>query len=487
MPKQTLLLIYIHGFKGSDDTFSALPSDLRSLLTHSLPPSIQVQNLQYPQYETRGDLRDCVERFREWLVNKVVDLEVENGTASPSVEPGVRVVLVGHSMGGIVAAESLLGVVGEEVIGREGREPVNEAGVSSLPSEKQTRSGGLSALFFPRIQAVLAFDTPFLGISPGVLAHGAEEHLNTASSAYKAYTNATNIFGGKGGASSASARQGPGASAKGLPAADGSTGGRGGWGKFAMYGGAAAALAAAGGAAYMNWNQIGNGMKWAGSHLEFVGCLARGAELQKRVEKVVALRKSHGVGFANFYGALDKKTTDASKYAGAVAGAERTFVVVPRASSSSSSSSSSPTGSKRSSSASAKGDQPRKRRKSSSVPDAEGMEAEMSQGEQVAEFADDASKSKGHWVKCVNEAAADELKAHTSMFDPKRNPGYHGMVTSARDWLVEIVGESGWVDRTGGSGGSGEREKGDGLAAADNSAEEEAGQETSEPKGDGAV
>jgi hypothetical protein len=33
------------------------------------------------------------------LQNKVIDLEVANGTPSPTVDPSVRTILVGHSMG----------------------------------------------------------------------------------------------------------------------------------------------------------------------------------------------------------------------------------------------------------------------------------------------------------------------------------------------------------------------------------------------------
>jgi len=33
------------------------------------------------------------------LQNKVIDLEVANGTPSPTVDPSVHVILVGHSMG----------------------------------------------------------------------------------------------------------------------------------------------------------------------------------------------------------------------------------------------------------------------------------------------------------------------------------------------------------------------------------------------------
>lgn len=68
------------------------------------------------------------------------------------------------------------------------------------------------------------------------------------------------------------------------------------------------------------------------------------------------------------------------------------------------------------------------------------MAEEMEQGEKVHEFAEDTSKSKGTWVKCVNSAASDELRAHTGFFKPDRNPDYHAMVPRARDQIV------GWID-----------------------------------------
>jgi hypothetical protein len=105
------------------------------------------------------------------LQNKVIDLEVENGTPSPTVDPSVHTILIGHSMGGIVAAETILSIIEDQPI---------------------ASSGNLNAdnvFMFPYIQGLLAFDTPYLGLSPGVVAHGAEGHWKTASSAYAAYTN----------------------------------------------------------------------------------------------------------------------------------------------------------------------------------------------------------------------------------------------------------------------------------------------------------
>lgn len=451
--RKTLLLVFIHGFKGSDNTFGQFPSDLRNLVSSAIP-EIDVHSIQYPRYETRGDLRECVARFKEWLQNKVIDLEVANRTPSPTVDPSVRVILVGHSMGGIVAAETLLSIARDEPVRPGAGNDFTEAasrpqtprpyGEGLQPPGKDDRAssappeGHSSAMFFPYVQAVLAFDTPFLGISPGVLAHGAEEHINHASAAYKAFNGASQFFGWNSPAQNAQPVAN--ASASGLPAPAANSGGWGKWGKFALAGGAAAAVAGAAGAAYMNWNQINQGLAWAGSHLEFVGCLARGAELQKRVESVINLTETHGVGFADFYTVLGEKVSSKTQYAGSVLGQDRTFCVVPK---NTKNIEGSAPGSKRSAPASTPAQSPPKRRKTLSEED---MQQEMQEGEKVQEFARDTSKKKGDWVRCRNDVANDELKAHTSMFAPGRNPGYYNMLPLARDRIVGWVDESWYAD-----------------------------------------
>lgn len=75
--KKTLLLVFLHGFKGTDHTFHSFPKQIRDQIAQALP-KINVLSVQYPQYETRGDLKDCVAKFKEWLQNKVIDLEVAN-------------------------------------------------------------------------------------------------------------------------------------------------------------------------------------------------------------------------------------------------------------------------------------------------------------------------------------------------------------------------------------------------------------------------
>lgn len=51
--------------QGSDGTFRTFPSHLKAILQHALP-KVTVLAITYPQYETRGDLGECVGRFKEW-------------------------------------------------------------------------------------------------------------------------------------------------------------------------------------------------------------------------------------------------------------------------------------------------------------------------------------------------------------------------------------------------------------------------------------
>lgn len=163
--------------QGGEETFGhnyAFTEDLRAHLS-ALLPKLNVQVLVYPRYETRGDLADCVSRFRDWLQEKVIDLEVDKGTPSPTVDPSVRVVLCGHSMGGIVAAETVIALTSDRVIppagssksghnGEQGGDTTsatNDGNQTAAPAENDQTP--LNSLMFPYIQGVLSFDTPYLG------------------------------------------------------------------------------------------------------------------------------------------------------------------------------------------------------------------------------------------------------------------------------------------------------------------------------------
>lgn len=238
-------------------------------------------------------------------------MEVDAGTASPTVDPSVRVVLVGHSMGGIVAVETVLGIASEKPI-------YSEDGI-----EKSEIN--FNRLMFPYIQGVLAFDTPYLGISPGVVAHGAEGHYQAASAAI---TQLGGLWGANKAASGASNKS----TALTAPNQQAAGGGNAWskWGKVAVAAGAVGAVAAGGAAAWMKRDQITEGWSWVSSHLEFVGCLARKEELKKRVECMVQLSRELDLGYANVYTRLGKAAAPKQvSMVGTVLGRERTFCNLP--------------------------------------------------------------------------------------------------------------------------------------------------------------
>jgi len=176
----------------------------------------------------------------------------------------------------------------------------------------------------------------------------------------------------------------------------------------------AGAVAAAGAGVWMKKEQISEGWAWAFSHLEFVGCLARGAELTQRVEKVVAMETSHGVGFAILYTNLGNDKIGQTKYSAQFLGEQRTFCVVPEK------------GSKKGLKEVLRSDSPSpgKRRKIS-----------------TAESNKKKTGERGAWVRCTNAKATSETGAHVHMFTPAENPDYFAMGERARGFVER------WVDR----------------------------------------
>lgn len=312
-------------------------------------------------------------------------------------------------MGGIVAADTILAIAAEQPI--------------STPADTH-------AFMFPYIQGLLAFDTPYLGIAPSVVAHGAEGHYKTVSTALSTLGEVAGVFGWGGadaGRSEVDARQnardraaneavaalpvGPEAAkdavsgtaaaanvgndapdAAAMPAWQR-------WGKYAMFAGAAGAMAAGGAAAYVKRDTLSAGWSWVGSHLAFVGCLVRGEELRQRVVAISKLEAETGLGFANLYtnlGMAAKRETGTVRVGAGLVGSERTFCSVPR------------------------------------------------------------SEVRRYFVKCVNDKAEDETVAHMSMFLPRENPGYFGMVERAKGLVVGWASGD-WYEgsEAGGAGGGG--------------------------------
>ncbi|MCJ1453942.1 hypothetical protein MMC28_004291 [Mycoblastus sanguinarius] len=316
-------------------------------------------------------------------------------------------------MGGIVAAETLLDITSDSPIRSQSHNNTSDllpstAAHTQQPSTLHDSPTESPTFMFPYVQGILAFDTPYLGISPGVIAHGAETHYKTATTAYSTLSEVAGVFGYGASSKQSSPKpsredsqklltQGADAmtaslNANNTDAAAIPTWQR--WGKYAMFAGAAGAVAAGGAAAYLKRDTITEGWTWIGSHLEFVGCLARGEELKSRLERVVALNKSRGIGFANLVTVLGKAAPAQKKDGTSVAGgwveigavdgiapAERTFCTIPKS-----------------------------------------------------------EKNRRFFEKAKNDKADDEAQAHMTMFYPRDNPGFYRLGQRAKELIV------GWVE-----------------------------------------
>jgi len=332
-------------------------------------------------------------------------------------------------MGGIVAAETLLAITSDAPIpshsGANASDPLPSMAAHTEPMSQPPPDPEGQTFMFPYIQGVLAFDTPYLGISPGVVAHGAEQHYKTATGAYSALSEAAGVFGyGAAKKDTAPQRQqdnqklltqGADAMSASMTnatsdAAATPTWQR--WGKYAMFAGAAGAVAAGGAAAYLKRDTITEGWSFIGSHLEFVGCLAKGEELKTRLDRIVKLNKERGVGFANLITILGKAAIGDKPQGtpvpgsggfveiGAVDGiapSERTFCTVPKS-----------------------------------------------------------EKNRKFFEKAKNDKAGDEMAAHMTMFTARENSGYFVLGERARDLIVGWVGpeRSEWYGESEGKEGA---------------------------------
>lgn len=333
----------------------------------------------------------------------MIDIEVAHNTPSPTVDPSVHTILVGHSMGGIIAAETYLLLASEQPL------PASSSAMNpetpNFPSNMtlNTTTGGThpnppatmpdtsAVLMFPHVQAVLAFDTPYLGLAPSMVASQVEGAHGMASTAYNTYTEASKLFGFGAKPDAAAV---PGA-AKALPAPTVSPLEDAAavpkwqsWGKVAMFAGAAGAVAAGGAAAlYSQREKIGAGWSWATGHLLFVGDLVKAEQLKRRVEMLEKSTSERNGKCANIYTNLGK-----GKREGTVSGdgGKRTFCNLPVRVSG---------------------------KQAKPTNEQEGMK----------------------WLEAVNDKAKDEISAHCAMFTPRDNPGFYALGEKAKTFVIESI------------------------------------------------
>lgn len=322
-------------------------------------------------------------------------------------------------MGGIVAAETLLLLANERPIPASASslnpDAPNFPSNSTLDSSTGASHPNISpidseplVLMFPHIQGLLTFDTPFLGLAPEMIAHGLEGGHKLASSAYNTYNEVSSLFGwgAKNSSTAASnATKSPAGALPAPPAADVADAAAApkwqSWGKYAMFAGAVGTVAAGGAAAlYSQREKISAGWAWAGSHLLFVGDLAKAERLRQRVDNVNEQCVERHVGAANLYTNLGRGAREGYGITETLSGRDRTFCNLPAA---------------------------------------------------VKEGRREAAKANPglQWIKAVNDKAKDETTAHVSMFFPKENPGFYILGETSKAAVVSWV-DKGWYESSSG-------------------------------------
>ncbi|KAI0638016.1 hypothetical protein C8Q77DRAFT_1088902 [Trametes polyzona] len=263
-----VLIVFIHGFKGTDSTFGQFPERLQHILAEGLD-NTTVESIVFPAYETKGELNAAVTRFADWLTDLTVRREVANGIGGGAGK--ANIVLCGHSMGGLLATDALIEFV-------------------------HTRPDKLAPLW-PNIVACIAFDTPYLGLHPFVFKNSATQAANYVRSA----TSVLSGFKGWGAKTTTTTTT---ASASAAATGAQTTTTTSVWSKWApaayAVGGALLAGAAAG-TAYYKRDDIGVGYTWVTDHMRYVGNLWNQAELEERLQKLLEIESRMGVLFHTFY------------------------------------------------------------------------------------------------------------------------------------------------------------------------------------------
>ncbi|OHF02555.1 hypothetical protein CORC01_02250 [Colletotrichum orchidophilum] len=401
MPR-TLLLCFIHGFKvssqqqqaidapaqqaankkykGNESTFHDFPDDLKRSVTKQLPDH-HVESIVYPQYETKGELAQATDAFLSWLKERVLDVRKTNVEKPwPPNDREVGVVLVAHSMGGFVAADSLFLAINERA--------------QSNPTEEDP--------IFPLIQGILTFDTPYNGLARSMFVYGGFSNYQKVSSVFNVMTALSAA------APSTLARLGTRRAATSAVAS--TTTRNPGWKTWqlvAVRTGTVGAIAAGGvaayvnreailkslkglnknsvkegyqqsvdalgqGLAYINRGNVGQSFAWLSDHFTFVGALMKQKELNRRLERMGALK---GVGIHDFYASLGEN----GYWQGGYFVPERTFCAVP----------------------------------------------------------EESHPASSLFSRQVLPEVDDEVAAHMAMFQPEKHKGYEHMTEQAADLVIE--------------------------------------------------
>ncbi|CAK7216791.1 hypothetical protein SEUCBS140593_002989 [Sporothrix eucalyptigena] len=436
MPR-ILLLCFVHGFKGGDNTFRTFPEDLKQAVAGLVPDHDRVETVVYPRYETKGELAAASAKFLEWLKARVMDVRKAHlDTPWPPNDRQVGVVLVAHSMGGFVAADALFLAL----------------------DEQKAAEGDSEATLFPPIQGLLALDTPYNGLSRSMFVYGAFSNYSKVQTVFNVMTalSAGPIALGR----LALGRAGKPSSSG--PSSGSSTAAWKVWQLVAVRTGTVGAIAAGGvaaythrksimagvdrvrqgfsnrgkedktqeggeaqeeeekdaekesstlslrdsyqssidaigqGLAYINRRNVGESFAWLSAHFTFVGALLKQAELNHRLQRLAGLRG--GLGVHDMYVSLGAN----GYWSGGYFVPERTFCAIPDK-------------------------EEKKNEKEKDTKEKTGEEKKKEKEQQKNGREDDEDGPASLFERWTMSSCEDEVQAHISLFKRDKNPNYDAM------------------------------------------------------------
>ncbi|KAJ4230971.1 hypothetical protein NW759_002954 [Fusarium solani] len=325
------------------------------------------------------------------LKERVMDIRKKKSEKPwPANDRDVGVILVAHSMGGFVAADSLF-----------------------LTLNERAANASEDGLIFPLIQGILTFDTPYNGLARSMFVYGAFSNYQRVNSVFNVMTALS--AAAPAGLARLSARRAATSSVAATGTPQWKT-----WQLVAVKTGTVGAIAAGGVAAYMNREAIMKGMRsvkninkesvvegyrssmdalgqglayinrgnvgksfaWLSDHFTFVGALLRQKELNRRLERMGALK---GIGIHDFYCSLGEN----GYWSGGYFVPERTFCAVP----------------------------------------------------------EESHSAYSLFERCVMPRAGDEIEAHLNLFKPEKHRGYEEMTDKSAELVKEwFLSEENVVD-----------------------------------------
>jgi len=240
----------------------------------------------------------------DWLTVKTTELETAQASTSQSKNNGreqAYIVLLGHSMGGLVIADAALKLIRERDAGTALQETIT----------------------WPGIIGLVGYDTPYYGLNPTLFTNTANEYLAHVKTAQQVMNNlgfGLGLGSMQGAASSSSSsRAGPSGGSKTTPEKPAekktttttppTNAANNNWMKLGLAAIGVASLAA--GTTYWQKDKITENVGWATSHLDYVKELFETDRLNQRMTDIMQIHPV--VNFHCFYTEipkLDAKTTD---------------------------------------------------------------------------------------------------------------------------------------------------------------------------------